>query len=64
MTAADRFSILIGFLSLMTGILGAMLRFLWKLSATLSNLSTRVGRLESDQASALTISPPRRHRKR
>lgn len=60
MTAADRFSILIGLLSLMTAILGGMLRFLWKLAGTLSTLDSRIRTLEKAQDGAVTIRT-RRH---
>lgn len=62
MSAADRFGILIGFMSVMVAILSGMLRFLWKLSGILSNLATRLGSLEKQQEGAVVIHPQRRRK--
>jgi TRAP-type C4-dicarboxylate transport system permease small subunit len=62
-STADKFSILLASLALIIGLLGSMLRVLWRLAATLTSLTVRLEQLEEAQDNAVTIKTHRRPRK-
>jgi hypothetical protein len=63
-STADKFSLLLAAVAVIIGLLGSMLRVLWRLASTLTSLTVRLEHLEDAQDAAVTIKTHRRPKRR